>query len=281
MHERLIAHNSTGTDRHRGDAGDFAGSDRNDLLAQLAGSQADLDQVLRSVSDPTAMAQIRSQQNALSGLEARVALARPADLAALRAEVTAYAAASRLAADQAQADVNGGGKQAELRRATQEANLAVAGFMDDYYGRKAFEPYLQFASAEDEEEFRKREAQRKAEMEKALAEKTPEGALRANNLAIDQLEDAGAHGADRSPDYQPMLSNLQQTRKNLAGEIGTVAAASAPIPPDPLADLPDAEVPKDVLAALRSAGIAVQEAASGGHGVNSMAFAAVTSRIPT
>jgi hypothetical protein len=83
------------------------------------------------------------------------------------------------------------------------------------YERKIFEPYLHFTSKEDEDAYRKREAETKRAIEDALKLNTPEGNLRAAELSAAQLKDAGAHGADKSPDYAPLLQQTNAAKTAL------------------------------------------------------------------
>jgi hypothetical protein len=162
-----------------------------------------------------------------------------------------------------------------LQQASAAAHQTVSDFERDFYERRAFDPYLRFASAEDEEAYRRREADRKAAIDRAMAERTPEGNLRANRLALDQLEDAGAHGADRSPEYLRTHDRLMATRDALTRAITSApsAAISSSQPTtattaDPLqsiaAKAPDA---KGVAAALLAAGISPPASDNVGHGV--------------
>jgi hypothetical protein len=72
----------------------------------------------------------------------------------------------------------------------------------DVFDRKIFDPYLQFSSRQDEDEFRKREAEAKRYIEAQLAKKTPEGDLNAAGGMQGYLLDAHAHGAGASPEFK-------------------------------------------------------------------------------
>jgi len=161
--------------------------------------------------------------------------------------------------------------QAALYAASEGARHTVTGFMHDYYDRHVFDRYLKFTSAEDEEEYRKREQEYREGIEKAHAEHTPEGDLRAANLSLEQLHDAGKHGATASPDYSRWDKNLTDKRDTLARAIAGKSATqriSAPSE-DPLASVQgDAGVSPEVLASLRAAGVSVAEQDVQGHGVS-------------
>lgn len=136
-----------------------------------------------------------------------------------------------------------------LERARSEARAQVASFMADYYDRKIFEPYLRFASAEDEAAYREREQRRRKEIEEAQSLGTPEGDLRAAKLAHEQLKDAGAHGADKSPDYAGYDRALTGATHGI--EAASAAKAQSASPADPLADLVSPDAKRDAKAALQ------------------------------
>lgn len=95
---------------------------------------------------------------------------------------------------------------------TSKTRRTIQNVADELFEQKKLDPYLQFASAEDEAEYRKREAARKAYIDAELGKGTPQGALNAANASKEQLEDAGNHGADRSPDFAPMLDEVTKAR---------------------------------------------------------------------
>lgn len=176
--------------------------------------------------------------------------------------------------------VSGQAAELALHAASTAARREVTSFVDDFYEKKIFDPYLQFASKEEEEAYRKREAERREAIEKALAKGTPEGDLLANRLAIDQLKDAGAHGADQSADYAPMLAGLRGTEAKLAAQAGKSPAAgtvaeAGPTAADPI-DRIQAPVMIDpaVLAEIRATGVIVADQQGSGHGVSTRDSAA-------
>jgi len=158
-----------------------------------------------------------------------------------------------------------------LEQASQASRATTAAFMHDYYERKMFEPYLRFASLNDEEEYRRREDERRRAIEKALAEHTPEGNLRANQLAIEQLKDAGAHGADKSPQYQPTLKSLTGAGNALASQIAAAKGEgqSSDVAAEPTDKAnPSSQVPEDVIARLRAAKASAADDLAKGHGLS-------------
>lgn len=245
---------------------------RDSLTAQLASAQADLSAnliVLRqNGGNADLIAQGEVQLGALLALKSQLERATPSSMVTIRAEIASCVAlASKLAqqAQQAQTAAAGGGQNAtfnSLVAASQASRASVASFEDDYYKKKIFDPYLRFTSAEDEEKYRREEATRKAEIDKALALHTPQGDLRANTLALDQLKDAGAHGAEQSPEYEAMRRKLETSRNNLFA--ATTPSQAAEGKNNDIADSvrPAITVPDSVLAALR----AVKTADTGGEG---------------
>jgi hypothetical protein len=182
-------------------------------------------------------------------------------LSAMRGEVAAFIAASQALAQQAKSTETSlvESAQAALCAASLASRNSVTGFMHDYYDQRIFDRYLRFNSAEDEAEYRRREEERKRDIEKAMAERTPQGDLRANQLAIDQLKDAGVHGADRSPQYKAKLDQLERSNHELAkafaGSQDKAVAenAAASLDPDAQQASPPAKVSPEVISQLRSA----------------------------
>jgi hypothetical protein len=210
----------------------------------------------------------------LLSLRRQVATAGPAQLAAVSSAVqTALSQAAATARQAQQASADGGGNNTSLASAQRAAREAVNEFEDAYFKQRKFEPYLQFKSEEDERAYREREAQRQTAIESAKAQGTPEGDKRALDLSIDQLRDAGTHGADRSPEYAPLYEKVADAKTTLDAQID--AAKSKPVTgavakPDPLdvPDAPAASVPPDLLAKFKSAGVVVADQSGTGHGVN-------------
>ena len=181
--------------------------------------------ILLHGGDTASVALAEAQLQVLAGLQRRVDQARGADLVSIRGEVLAISAAAQLAAQQARSS-SAMSAAASIQDASERARKTVLGLVDDYYEKKVLDPYLRFSSPEDEAEYRKREAERQAAIQKALAEGTPQGNLRAAQLMEDQLRDAGAHGADRSPDFAPMTDRLRADEAALSQALGEPAATT-------------------------------------------------------
>ena len=206
-------------------------------------------------------------------------------LSAIRAEVAASVAATQALVQQTQSGSSLVlSAQAALVAASEAARRTTTDFMHDYYDRHLFDRYLKFASTEDEEEYRRREQERKAAIEKAQAEHTPQGDLRANKLAIEQLKDAGAHGADQSPDYKPELDRLKGSQTSLERAIGQPAKAAAQdrisAATSGTADAPgNAGLSPDLIAGLKNVGITPPSQIDG-HGVAACDAKAAGARCP-
>ena len=232
---------------------------RTDLATQLSGAQTSLENRLTELksrvttgSDNVAIAQAMSHLQGLSELRERIERADPSALASLQSEVAAILAASQSLSNQSlPASQSQQAAQVALTQASEAARRSSEEFEDAYYKRHIFDQYLQFSSQHDEEEYRRREAERKQEIDKALAEHTPEGNLKANRLSLDQLKDAGAHGADRSPDYQRYMNELTSSKDNLEKQTTPQQPANA--------EKTKQASTEDLAGILKGAGVAVAD----------------------
>jgi uncharacterized protein YukE len=255
---------------------------RSEFLRQIEAAQRDLSAQLdalrradTSYLHQDILSQGASKLHALNALRdqlvggAKDVTALRASVASAVADIRAYTSSARDAASAAQGSPTQAASLA-LQKASEAAHDTAAGFMHGYYDRRIFDPYLKFASVNDEEEYRRREDERKRAMDKALAEKTPEGTLRANQLALEQLKDAGAHGADKSPEYQRWVSKLESSSSTLSSKIEQHAAdiSKSAKASDPLDTVkPEAAVSPDLVASLRAAGVIAADPNGSGHGV--------------
>ena len=221
------------------------------------------------------IAQGDAQLGALLALKRQLASASPATLAMVRAEIAACVATASGIAQQAQAATTGSaqGAAAELMAASSAARAVVTSFTHDFYEKKIFDPYLAFASAEDEKAYREREAVREKAIKDALALDTPEGNARALAISRDQLRDAGAHGADKSPDYQQLADGLASSDAQFKEKMGAAkaeqgrqerAAITGDVPATPTGE---ATITADLLAKLRKSGMTAATVEHGGHGL--------------
>ncbi len=187
---------------------------RAELLGTIAGAQFDIDNAIaelaRSGADASALT---NQRQSLQQLQKQVGSASPATLAGLRAEIAGAVAMTQTLAEQGRAIATTAGQAAAEALATVSANsrAQVTSIMRDMH---RFDAYLHFASAEDEAAYRKHEAERRAEIEAALAKATPESTLKASGLTVGQLLDAKAHGADDSPEFDATFNTAADTWRN-------------------------------------------------------------------
>lgn len=205
-----------------------------------------------------------SQLARLAGLGRRVEQSNGGSLTSIRAEVNAFVAATQATALQARsAAATAQAAEMAVHAAQAEARRVTGDFVHDFYERKVFDPYLRFASEDEEKAYREREEARRQQIEAARAEGTPEGDARALDLAKDQLLDAGQHGADRSPDYEPMLNDLTAAQQNLRAAQAPQAKAEVDSALDEPASVGEAQfVSPDIIASLRRAGVATAASTS-------------------
>ncbi|MBI1262772.1 MAG: hypothetical protein GC184_13720 [Rhizobiales bacterium] len=256
---------------------------RAELLQQLDAAQHALESQLEGLRSSGALSGGDMQEQGSARLkhlnflrDQLVSGANGLPLAALRAEITsavsdirAYTSDVRAASTSPASDR--AATETSLQQASAEAHRAVGDFMHDFYDRRIFDPYLKFASEKDKEEYFRREETWKQEIEKARAEHTPEGELRASDMAIEQLEDAGAHGADRSSKYKSTLSTLRAQRERLSQQLGKTTKTKddhETAKADPADNVqPDQHVPADVIASLRASGVTGAQQNDDGHGL--------------
>jgi hypothetical protein len=239
----------------------------------LARAEADLTALierLKQAGDSTMMHGAQDQLAAIQGLRQQVATAGLLTLISLSSNVSASVASTATVVAQGQAVADRAVAAAELAKADAEARQSVAGFMDDYYKKRIFDPWLRFASKDDEEAFRQRERERQEAIARAQAKHTPEGDLEANRLSIEQLKDAGAHGADQSPVYGHMMRGLTASKDQLSAAIEAPKQKASAERLDAAGDGGDvqkaaAAVDPAVLAAFAS--VASPEQGPDGHGL--------------
>ncbi|WP_150131398.1 hypothetical protein [Caulobacter mirabilis] len=247
---------------------------------QLLNAQTELTsqiQELRRAGGAELLAAAEAQMTDLVGFQRRLA-SGTVSAAALRGEIVACVTAATNVAQQVRASALTSDRSASaLDVARTEARAAVNEFADAYYRDRIFDPYLRFSSAEEEEAYRKREAERQQQIERAKAEGTPEGDLRAVRLSRDQLRDAGAHGATASPDYARWDERFGRAETALEAQIGRGSRERGNTAPsaqniDPLDDIaPNSNIDPALLASLRSAGVTVADQSQSGHGVTQSA----------
>lgn len=235
------------------------------MLGQIVGAQFALEHAIaeltRSAAGSLALAQSNGELQSLMLLRREVGSAGPTMLAALHAQVAATVAAAQSVAEQGQATA-ARAESAELSHLAAESRDQVTSLMRDMH---RFDPYLRFASTEDQEAYRRREAERRTYIETQQARGTPEGDLNAANAALTQLRDAGAHGASRSPEYAERYSGLAASTERLRHAVGPAAGTSADRDPNVPTSAPAIRAPTtssvaasdvdDAMQALRAAGV--------------------------
>lgn len=245
---------------------------RAELTGAIAAAQIDIANAIAELARSGAdSAALTNQNQALQQLQRTVGSANLGNLLALRGEVAATASSATNLANQAiSSAASAAAAQANLSPA-ERARASIEALNRDLFEKRVLDPYLRFASPEDEEAYRKREREREAEIKRSLALGTPEGDRRAADLTHDQLRDAGAHGADRSPDFAGMMNQIGSARETL----NTTTPAS--VPDTPSLDSPSSEV-ADIAATLRAAGLSAppQITNEGGHGLSFDKLSAAT-----
>jgi hypothetical protein len=214
-----------------------------------------------SSGDGLALAQAQAQLIGLGRLHHRLAHAQGASLVSIRAEIAASVAVTQSFLQQARAVATiAQAADVALEAASGAARRDVNVFVHDFYERRVFEKDLHFTSPEDEEAYRRREAEHQRAINEAQAEHTPEGDLRAIQLAKEQLKDAGAHGATASEEYQKDWNALNRSGNDLAAQLAAKTQTRADqVAPDPL---------DDVKASFRTTGVVVADQNQQGHGVS-------------
>jgi hypothetical protein len=188
------------------------------LLAGILAAQSDLAAALAQLSstgDNALRAQVAAQLQTLAGLERAVTSGNPAMLASVRREVASAIAAGANISQQVRDDAQRTAA-AELAAVSAVSRQQVQSLMRDMH---RFDPFLRFASPEDEEAYRRREAERRAYIEEQHRRGTPEGDLNASAGAIGQMVDARAHGAGDSPEFQQRWNELVGTTQRLREQV--------------------------------------------------------------
>ncbi len=218
------------------------------------------------------MREIEASAADLAALQSRIATASPAGLAQLRNQVVALATNAKTEAQRVIGTAAARESEAtqELATARENARHQVELTMSTLRG---FDPYLRFTSKDDEETYRKREAESRRAIDAELAKHTAGGDLTANALAIRQLRDAGRHGADASPDFAATNASLQKSYRDLRQSMaatGQSTEAQDRIAGFKVDTAPASSTPEQlgsVLATLRNAGVTTGQDDSLSHGL--------------
>lgn len=192
-------------------------NDADELRDQLAAAQRELDLAMLDMreagADESAIASLRVQAQNLVQLQRALSDGGRSSVDALKGPVAAAIAASTtLAASGRDIALSSKGTDAAaLAAVSAVTRRQVEDLSRDLYERRIFDPYLSFASPEDEADYRRREAEAKRYIDAELAKGTPEGDLNAAGATQGQMLDAAAHGADQSPEFKERWEALEKT----------------------------------------------------------------------
>jgi len=233
-------------------------SQRTELIGQLAGAQLALEAVIAELSrnggDVTILAELRNQIVSVIDLRQHVGSASRSELASIRREVASVTAASQTLAQHAAS--SGSAVVSHPTMTHQQAHAAIQSVSHDLFDRHVLDPYLQFASEEDERAYRRREQENAEALKRALALNTPAGSLHAAAILERQLDDAEAHGAGASPEFAALRERNNQARLAIsaAQQAGPGAAKPKPEATELPASAKEADL-SEAVAALKAAGV--------------------------
>ena len=242
---------------------------RAEILQQISVAQSDLEKALSQLAVGDARIPFALQLANLSALRQQVSLASASALPRMQEEIIAAVATAQALTDGSPGNNADSGAVKSLAAATAEARQTAQGFLEDYYDKRKFGKFLEFSSDEDKRAYREREKKLQAEIEKALAGGTPEGAKRALSLEAEQLDDAKAHGADRSPDFQEYSNRLKAETTALENAISTAkpeTSQNAAIEANAEALGPNPNY-SQAAGTLKNAGVMLADQSQTGHGV--------------
>jgi hypothetical protein len=251
----------------------LAAAERADLLAQIVSAQAELDLVLAQLGNDvgSTVAEAQAQRQLLAQLERSLASGIALPAASARGEIAGVLAGVTQLSQQARA-ASEHRMSFDLATAQAQTRATVLDISRDIYERRLFDPYLRFHSPEQEAAYRKREASNRRAIEEALALNTPEGDLRAAHIMDRQLQDAGAHGADASPQFKSLMDRNRENMGRLEAALGERRPTRGDDRSATSFDHPAAATSEQlasVLAAFRAAGIGGGVSAhESGHGLS-------------
>lgn len=193
--------------------------------AQMADIQRALDAVVGDDGLQSRLMEVAAQMSGAIGtlsqaLKGPASALRRADLLALQSVVQSGQATALLT--QVAVQSGSAGRMENLAAASAATRDETRTLAHDVFGRRIFAPYLRFESSEDEEAFRKREAEARKYIEAQLARGTPEGNINAGGGMLGHMLDAHAHGAGDSPEFMPRWNALAE---KLQGQRAAMRAA--------------------------------------------------------
>lgn len=188
-------------------------------MGQLAAAQFEIEAAIAELSrgnaPSLALTDARSQLAAVGAMRHQLAGADARSLIAMRDEIAAVVSSAQAAAQQARAAA----VEETVSNLSNLAQSARAVVNDTMRGMKDFEPYLHFANAQEEADYRKREDERRAYIAAEQAKGTPESQLNASGAAVGQMADAAAHGAAQSPEFQQRWDKLTASTEALRAQL--------------------------------------------------------------
>jgi hypothetical protein len=192
-------------------------SQRAELVGQLATAQSALENAITEMArngfGGSNLGAAQLQLSTLVSLRQHVGFASGAALAALRMEVVAAASSATAVAQQAAGEISAAPGDQLTRAEAARRTIETVG--RELFDERVLDPYLKFTSKEDEDAYRKREQERRDAYDRAMALNTPDGNRRAIQISREQLQDAGAHGADQSPDYTRFKQDIAKAAADL------------------------------------------------------------------
>lgn len=196
---------------------DALASQRSELLEQLKSAEAALLAAivdLRRGGDGALLAQNETDLAALAQMRTEIGRAGPTALAAMHGVVTTAVAKAQSSADQARTATATAQtiKAQELAAVAAESREQVSAMLRDM---RHFDGGLRFALPNEEEEYRQREAERRAYIEAEHAKHTPQGDLNAAGGTLCQLIDTKAHSPGATPELDKRLGELMATTEKL------------------------------------------------------------------
>jgi hypothetical protein len=186
------------------------------LLSQARGESFDIQRALGAVSGGSALhARLAAAAAKMSDVASELSSAlgsssfalRATDLTALQDVVQSGETESLLTEASAQEGRNAT-RTAAVAAASAETRREVQDLSNDVFSKRIFDSYLRFTSPQDEEDFRKREAETQTYINQQLARGNAEGNLNAGGGMIGEMLDMHAHGAGASAAFMPSWNAL-------------------------------------------------------------------------
>ena len=184
-------------------------------LSQVRASRAVAEQAASRVLDDQARAALAAIVNQLAGMEGSLSEAldglwKPSELhqvaaAAAEAVRTAYQVANESGAESAE-------KEHEVAHKF-VARHEIEAMGKHLFTDRIFDQWLQFDSAQEQEEHERRRKMREAEAQYYTQSGKPEDALRAIGTMQGQMLDDAAHGATNSPEFERKWNELLEMQQ--------------------------------------------------------------------